>query len=167
VIAQDLANRNVRILAESAERLENRHVRFARAVLLDALSTGDARPARGTSRGHEGIDQRALSDARFAADQSDPPAALFGRREPFAQPCELHLPPHERPVGCGWAVAQPLPWRPRPFDRGCDTNVGLHHRRDEPVATAVDSLDEPRRPRSIANRCADLAHGGRQNRLAD
>ena len=66
--------------AETSERLEDRQVRLAGAVLLDALPASDQGDRGIDGPLHEPVDEGRLADAGFADDEDDVPPASARRQ---------------------------------------------------------------------------------------
>jgi hypothetical protein len=139
----------VRLVHELLQRFEQRHVRLACTVGVDALAARHERALRGR-RGEEVVDERRLADARLAHDEDHLPLAAGGARGGVREGAEGRVAADER----GHALAV--------VERG-----GVRELADPAIPAAVDRLDEARRARVVVQRVAHLAHRHAQHRVDD
>src|SRR5262249_3420494 len=143
--------------AEAGHRLEHRHVRFARAVGLDALPAPDPQIVAG-ALGEERLDQRGLADARLPGDEDDLARAVPDVAQPRVKRRQLLVAPNEcgsrRPHGREWEGARIAP-------------RGTMRGGREAVAAPVHGLDVARRMRVVAESLAQLAHAALEHRVAN
>jgi len=90
--------------AETVDRLEQRQIGLARAVLRWALTARDPHLARGADLAQEDVDQRGLADARLAGDEEHLAPPVARRREGRAQLGERRLAPTVAPEALRYRV---------------------------------------------------------------
>jgi hypothetical protein len=117
-------------------------------MVFAALAAGEPEVAAGRGPVQQRVHQRRLADARLAGHERHLPVAVEGPLEQGFEPYQLGLAPDRRGRKCRGdrPARRPVLGRPvAPAGRG-----------DEPVAAAVDGLDEPRHPGPVPERFADL-----------
>src|SRR6266851_9435436 len=81
----------VRLLADTGQRLQYRHVRFARAILLDTLAAADSNNGLLSDRIQETSDKCSLANAGLARDEYNSTLSLQHLGKPAAQLLQLGL----------------------------------------------------------------------------
>ena len=87
-----------RCSTQSPQSLQHGEIRFAGAVLLDALSPADAQRVRLGDFRQEHFHQRRLADPRLAGHEYELPLAVQGCGQPGVEVGQLRLPAHH----CGY-----------------------------------------------------------------
>ena len=125
-----------RSLSEPFERLEDRQIGLALAVLLQALTATDACATRCFDAFREVVDESGLADSRLARDENDLSFASECLREPIVERARLSLAPDEM--------------RNRVRGIAEITRLARSRGRDPTVADAADRLDVPWRVHPLA-----------------
>src|SRR5262249_19520252 len=123
------------VTAETAERLEDRQIRLAGAVVLHALAPTDAQRRPGGDLREERIHERGLADSRLAGDEDELPPPIQRSPEPVVKPGDLGVPADERGArGRSRGVDAVLETgarrrsRARPGDRSDEAEAASMHR---------------------------------------
>jgi hypothetical protein len=141
--------------AQVGDGLEHGKVRFARPMMLDALSSGTRDVAEA---GDEVLDQGRLADTRLTGNPHDLALAAARGFPRVAKACKRFGPADER------CIVECLDSGNVALDRRGDAFDGL---RDEAVPTPRHGLDETRLASVVAERRAQLADGRAQYGVAD
>src|SRR5262245_48430348 len=96
---------------EAPEYLEEWQVGLSAAVLLDTLPSPHPDGLPPTQLGHEGVDQRRLSDTRLAGDEDRLTVALPRCLEGLTEPGQLGVAPHAGVEGRGRGLDGGTGWR--------------------------------------------------------
>src|SRR5580765_5103518 len=139
-----------RLATEASEPFEHRHERLSGPVLLDALASGEPDGSACSRPLQERLDEGGLSDPGIAGDADDLEVTGDGTLEMAVESLQLRVATDDREA--------------RARARGTFITADG---RDEPVAAAMDGLHEPRRPRAVSERIAQLAHADGEDDLAD
>ena len=155
--------RSLGFSTQPAQRLQDRQVGFARAVVLDTLPARQPHIPRARGLLHKGIDHGRLAQPWLAGQKHGLPGPLPDALEPLVQVGELPLASHEqRRGGSGAGRRGRRRWEGGRGDRG--------EVPDEPIPPPMHRLDEPRGLRRLPQHLAQLAnaageHGVTHHRL--
>src|SRR5262249_32520494 len=141
--------------AQPAKRLENRQIRFAGTVLIDALPAPDGPPVGVTDLRQEQFHQGGLADPQLSGHEHELPLSLHRAPQERMQTSELGLSAHQRGRRR----------RGHGGTRGAGGGRGGHGP-DESESSPVGRLDISRRARRVSERFAQIANAARQRRVA-
>jgi hypothetical protein len=154
VAPEDLAELGSAVVAhEPADRFEDRQIRLALPVLIEALAPRDAGAPLPLDAPDEAVDQGGLPDSGLAGHEDE----LSGAPEGLSEP-----PPERREVGLASDHLRPPAGR-----RETGSRPGASSFADESVAFAADGLDVAGRLGVVIERLSDCPHGNLQHRLGD